>query len=1158
MNDQPYAFEEQERAFAAQLDAGESPSIDSFLDGVAAPSRSDLLRRLIQIEIDNRRALGQDVSLRDYSERYPELASGTKDPAGETAIFDPLADTNSQADASGSLAAHALIGQLAEQSPAISKQFGDYELLDEIARGGMGVVYRARQIRANRTVALKMILAGNLAGKEEVDRFYAEAEAAANLDHPGIVPVYDVGEVDGRHYFSMGLVEGSNLAALVREQPLAPRHAAELLKQIVDAVAYAHERHIIHRDLKPENILLDTDGNPRVTDFGLAKRIEGDSNLTATGQVMGTPSFMPPEQAIGNIERVGPLSDVYSLGAVLYYMVAGRPPFRAASIVDTLRQVVEQEPVSPRELNPAIDRDLDTIALKALEKDPARRFSSARALADDLDRYLEGRPIQARPVSRIERTIRWARRNRIVAALTMLVAVGLLALSAVSLYTARVARQLQETAEAKAASETTLRAEADKATAKALERLAQTRHRHYAEQMQSLSQQLETPFALATMAAKTTYWYPGFDSAFDSSKHSYADLEEREDVRGWEWYLVLGEAYHQRGNGRPTIPMEAGPVYSLARNRARKLAGGSEKQIKVVDFPRQTEASWVAHDGDVVSLQFSDDGVKLISAGTDGTAKIWYVNPADMKHQLEHTLAHKASVGFAAFDKPANRALTATDNSLHLWNALTGEEIRQIDNPQGGTPACAVDGEFKQIFAAEKTAEFEHRPRMWDLETGEPGEAFTGEAHRQPIRSLALSHDGKRLASGGDDGQVKIWDVAERKLLLSIDAHFLPIRSVSWNPDDSGIASAGDDLEIHVWSSVSGKIARTFGGAKKALRGLIWFDSPRIVSASLAGSLDFWDLRVPPSITTVALTEPRPGETRGTLSWHRDGRRLAVSYGDETFLWDHFERKQLPSPAFGIGLIFSPDGTMAVTRDGDAFVLWDESFQETKRQVIADLDPQTTHWLWSPQSHRILIYDRRSVWTWDVRTIYDAEQIASFDAIEIDAGTFDGQAQRVLLTTSDRQLRVWEVERKCETYACPIEVKTQPTRALWLEWHPSEEKLLSGHADGLGKVWEADNGWHNRYISRHSLPIRCVSWRRDGTRVASASDDRTIHVFAYGPGFLMAELKLEGTPIQCAWSQDGMKLAALDCDGHLKVWDATMGYDFVTIIDEQQGRGKKD
>ena len=285
----------------------------------------------------------------------------------------------------------------------------------------MGVVYRARQVSLNRPVALKMILAGQLAGDDEVKRFYLEAEAAANLDHPGIVPIYEIGEHEGQHFFSMGFVEGTSLAAKVADGPLPPSEAATLTMKVAEAIQFAHEKGVIHRDLKPANVLLDSQGQPKVTDFGLAKKLQADSGLTHTGQVMGTPSYMPPEQAEG--KNVGPPADVYALGAILYCLLTGRPPFQAATPMDTLIQVVGQEPVPLRQLNASVPSDLETICLKCLEKEPRRRYGSARALAEDLNRFLSGEPILARPVRPAERVVKWVRRRPVIAGLLGLVAV---------------------------------------------------------------------------------------------------------------------------------------------------------------------------------------------------------------------------------------------------------------------------------------------------------------------------------------------------------------------------------------------------------------------------------------------------------------------------------------------------------------------------------------------------------------------------------------------------------------------------------------------------------------------------------------------------------------------------------------------------------------
>ena len=275
----------------------------------------------------------------------------------------------------------------------------------------MGVVYKARQRNLGRIVAVKMILAGPLAGKEFVQRFRTEAAAAAILQHPNIVAIHEVGVHEGQHYFSMDYVEGQNLAQLVGQQPLPPAKAARYVELIAEAIHYAHERGILHRDLKPSNVLIDANDQPRITDFGLAKRLDGDSSLTMTGQVLGSPNFMPPEQAGAKRGKVGRPSDVYALGGILYHLLTARAPFQADSLEHIITQVLNAEPVSPRLLNPSIPRDLETIWLKCLEKEPSRRYQTAQELADELGRFLRHEPIHARPITPPEKLWRWCRRK---------------------------------------------------------------------------------------------------------------------------------------------------------------------------------------------------------------------------------------------------------------------------------------------------------------------------------------------------------------------------------------------------------------------------------------------------------------------------------------------------------------------------------------------------------------------------------------------------------------------------------------------------------------------------------------------------------------------------------------------------------------------------
>lgn len=313
----------------------------------------------------------------------------------------------------------------------------------------MGVVYKARQRKLNRIVALKMILAGQFADQGDIDRFYAEAEAAAHLRHPNIVGIHEVGECEGQHFFSMEYIEGQSLGDLVREHPLAPRAAAKFVKTVSEAMHYAHEEGVLHRDLKPSNVLVDGNDVPLVTDFGLAKRTAEQSQRTAAGTVLGTPSYMPPEQATGKLDQISARSDVYSIGAILYELITGKPPFGAANPWETIKQVISTEPVSPRMLNDTVPVDLETICLKCLQKDQARRYQSAQLLADELQRFLAGEPILARPIGILERSVRWCYRNPWPTAALGVLLLGVIGTS-VGFVFARQAQAAAETAELEA------------------------------------------------------------------------------------------------------------------------------------------------------------------------------------------------------------------------------------------------------------------------------------------------------------------------------------------------------------------------------------------------------------------------------------------------------------------------------------------------------------------------------------------------------------------------------------------------------------------------------------------------------------------------------------------------------------------------------------
>ena len=670
-----------------------------------------------------------------------------------------------------------------------------YEIQRELGRGGMGVVYEARQVALKRTVALKMIRTGSQAGPEERARFKTEAETIARLQHPNIVQIHEIGEVDGQAFYALEFVPGGSLARELAGAVVPPRQAAELVATLAQAMHVAHQAGVIHRDLKPANVLLAAQRVPKVTDFGLAKQMDDPAGPTQSGQILGTPSYMAPEQASGRPGEIGPATDIYALGAILYECLTGRPPFKGATMLETLEQVRSDEPVSPSQLQPRIPRDLVTICLKCLHKEPRRRYATAAALADDLGRFLRGEPVSAQPPSLLYLTGKLARRYRIPFSVATVVLIVLIGGTAVAFLGIDSERRAALDANHKL----------DDANRQLEDQLYDNRIA-VAERELTLRQDIGLATDLLQLCPKR--------------------------LRGWEWDYLMRL---RDGAREPLIGHKAGLWTALFSPDGKQIATASiDGTAKIWDFATGKEKQILkGHTGNVNTVAFNKDGTLVATGSLDKSIRLW--NPKDGKLVREFAKAHADSVQSVAFSPDGTLlASGSADKSVKLWDVKELKELKTLGSHKesvynvafnaAGTElaSCGNDGvikiwdvkgqkEIKSLMVELPRAVVKVEPKKEEpkkdkeVKKKDMGKKVEPKELREAFNAVAFTLDGKQILSVGSDKYLRFWNIADAKETKKIGPTSDWLLSVAVSKDGKNVATAGYGGSLRVYDIASGK-----------------------------------------------------------------------------------------------------------------------------------------------------------------------------------------------------------------------------------------------------------------------------------------------------------------------------------------------------------------